>query len=1070
MSNIAFGITLKKYASASMLTIVLLSSISPILVLNVDAMLNIAIGVKLANEMSYNFDNYGMIYLFNSTWGDTASIIDGYATFYVEPGDYEYDIYSAGTMVGTGSLNIISDKNYYEVTADSDFSFLHKLSKFYVLDSLGSHPYAGAYVKLYRWSSQADSYVLVGVDPNKTGEANTYIKTDKYGTANYTYQLRPSGYYKIEVCNSPTATSPIYTTNASLMDPALGDIFLIHAKNIGIAPTHSIPLNPIQISTRWARNNSIIFSDTMFAIQEDSVFYKANLVSSSGEIELEGAVGSNFDLYLLDHEGVVLAKSESIAYPDTLSYQFNNLSNPYYIEVKNSKNITKRPEDNIFRLNITGKPDFNLAVSYASNWPWDQSLWHSGQSISYNVQVTSFCGFNESISFNLSGLPTDFSYSFYPESIIPNATSTLTITAPSIASDETYLLIINGTGGGKTHSAYANLTVNFWIYSYYLPTRTQKINSTTTRVIYGYFANFTYGGNAVNHWYPTGFWSFLKSWPIYIGRVQYGVSMNVTITLPIDITVLSNSTYVRPDADVNLNITATAPNNQAQIKVGVYFYLEIIDSRSNSTWHNCYWRYAEYPFLSINPFNFTTPLGTFRKELPIPVPLGGISIPLIGSADIALKLVPWLNITGIVFSKIESDELAAIVSPVSGNLTWVRDKETKTVILHVLENVDEDKPLTVQLSPLTYSLSAVFGLDVSLDLEVNIINIIRKNIPIFTYSLPYTFTFPFATLVATIPINSTVANVDALPPNVSSIELSNLHPNSSDEVIVSCMVFDKSSGVKNVMLDYSTNGGKSWISVSMLSHSSEFTATIPPQTGGSTVQYCIRAEDRVGNVYRSAISQYGVKLFTTISPSILSAIQKKTSAFKATLKDEKENPVTEAKLTFYCYENGVWKTIEYVLTDADGNASISYIPATAGELQIKIVYLGDEMYVESSSISNVFVIPVYGLTINVKDLFGLGLSGTSIRLLENGRLVESGVTDAGGSLTFKDIPKGQYQIEATSMGQTVVRSISLNESTTQFITIALSLFVIGATVAPLGVVVIVAFWVIKKRRKSVVKE
>lgn len=427
---------MKKYVSTSIFTMILLSSISSILVFHVNATLNITIRVKLADGMPYDFDNFGMVYLFNSTWGNTSSIVNGDATFSAELGDYGYDIYSAGAMIGTGSLQITLDKDYYEVTADSDFSFLHKLSKFYVLNFEGSHPYAGAYVKLYRWCPQADSYVLVGVDPNETGEANIYIRADSHGIANYTYKLRPSGYYRIEIYNSLMATSPIYTTNASLMNRTLGDIFLIHPKSIGIAPVHYIPTNPIQISTQWARNYSIIFSDTMFASQGNSVFYKANLVSSNGEIELVGAFDSDFSIYLLDQKGVILAESESTTYPDNISYQFNNLSNPYYIEVKNSKNVTTRPEDNIFQLNITGKPDFNLAVSYASILPWDQSLWHSGQSISYNVQVTSFCGFNDIVSLSLFGLPDDFSYDFYPESLIPNATSTLTITAPSIASDE----------------------------------------------------------------------------------------------------------------------------------------------------------------------------------------------------------------------------------------------------------------------------------------------------------------------------------------------------------------------------------------------------------------------------------------------------------------------------------------------------------------------------------------------------------------------------------------------------------------------------------------------------------
>jgi len=1060
---------MKKYASASIIATILLGSMSSILLTHVNATMSIAVGVTLANGMSYNLDNYGMVYLFNSTWGKTSSIVKGNASFFVDLGNYRYELYSAGAKVGNGSLQITSDKSYYEATADADFSFLHKLSRLYILNLQGSGAYSGAYIKLYRWCQQTNAYVLVGVDPNKTGPTNTYIKTDASGIANYTYQLRPSGYYKIEVCDSSTATSPIYTTNASLMDPTLGDIFLVHPKSIGIAATHSIPLNPIQVSPWWIKNNSVIFSDTMFASQGASMFYKANLVSSSGEIELEGAAGSDFDIYLLDQKGMVLAKSESTTYPYTISYQLNSLSNPYYIEVKNSKKITTRPEDNIFRLNITGKPDFNLEVTYASTWPWDQSLWYSGQSISYQVSVTSFCGFNVNVSLSLAGLPTDFLYNFYPQSLVPNSTSLLRITAPMIASDSNYQLIINGTGSGRKHSAYANLVVNFWIFSYYLPTQTQKMNSSTTRVTYGYFANFTYGGNAVNYWYPTGLWSVLTSF-LSIGRVQYGASINVTVTLPIDVTIRSNSTYVRPGANVELNATMTAPKNQAQIKIGAYLYCEIIDT-SNNTWMSCRWRYSGYPFPNINPSNFTAPLGTFRKELPIRVPLPGIGIPLIGSVNLALRFVPWLNITGMLFSKISSDKFAAVVSPSSGDLTWAKDNVTETVILHVSEELDEDRSLTLLLSPLEYSLTAVLGLDIALDLEVDfLLHLIQGTIPLITYSLPYTFTFPFATLATTIPVNSTAAKIDAVPPSVSSINLSNANPNPSDAVTLSCAVSDKTSGVKTVSLHYSTDDGKSWNSATMLSHSPEFTATIPPQVGGSIVQYYVTAEDIVGNVYRSAASQYVVKLFTTISPNALSLIQKRTSALAAVLRDERGTPLSGAAVVFYCLENGVWRTIGSVLTDANGNASISFTPIIAGESQIKIMYSGSLTYVESSSVSSVSIIPVYDLTINVKDLFGFGLSGTSIKLLENGRAVDSGVTDSEGSLTFTDVPEGQYQIEANFMGQTHVRSISLNESTTQFITIAISLFVIGAIVVPLGVVIAVAFWVTKKRRKITVKK
>jgi len=552
----------------------------------------------------------------------------------------------------------------------------------------------------------------------------------------------------------------------------------------------------------------------------------------------------------------------------------------------------------------------------------------------------------------------------------------------------------------------------------------------------------------------------MADWPIYVGEIRYGAGINVTVTLPIDATIVSNSTYVQPGANVELNATVTAPTNQAQIKIGAYIYCEIVDSRSNTTWLvpltsiYAYWHYADYPL----SYNFTTPLGTFYKQFPIPIPLYDIGI-----AELIAQLTPWVKIMGNVSSLIEAD-LARIISPSSGVLKWNDDGETEKVVVQVSDSVSEDKELTVQLSQLIYSVTATVGLDFSL--RVNALSLF--DLTLFSWPL-LSYSFPFATLMATVPIESIAAEIDASPPNVSSINLLNHHPEPGDTVTISSAVSDKTSGLKNVFLCYSTNDNEFWTSVSMHSHSSEFTANIPPQAGGSVVQYYVTAEDMVGNVYQSAISQYSVKLYTTLSPRTFSLIQKRMSTLTATLKDEKGGTISGATLDFYYYDNGVWKTIGSVATDANGNGSVFYTPITAGESQIKIVYLGSSMYVESDSVSSFTIIPVYDLSINVKDLFGLAISGTNIRLLENSRLVESGVTDVEGTLTFKDVPKGQYQIEVASFGQSVVRSVFLDRPITESIAIALSLFVIGAMVASLSITIAVAFWVRKKRRKSTVK-
>jgi subtilase family serine protease len=100
-------------------------------------------------------------------------------------------------------------------------------------------------------------------------------------------------------------------------------------------------------------------------------------------------------------------------------------------------------------------PDFAL-VAATTTLPVAQ-----GSSGTTTISTTVSNGFNASIAFSVSGLPSGITASFNPASISApgKGSSTLTLTASSTTIPGTYSLTITGTGGTKTHSATLTLTV-----------------------------------------------------------------------------------------------------------------------------------------------------------------------------------------------------------------------------------------------------------------------------------------------------------------------------------------------------------------------------------------------------------------------------------------------------------------------------------------------------------------------------------------------------------------------------------------------------------------------------------
>jgi len=107
----------------------------------------------------------------------------------------------------------------------------------------------------------------------------------------------------------------------------------------------------------------------------------------------------------------------------------------------------------------------------------------------------------------------------------------------------------------------------------------------------------------------------------------------------------------------------------------------------------------------------------------------------------------------------------------------------------------------------------------------------------------------------------TQSKFDNSPPTISDIDHEPETPKPDDEVTVSASIIDDFSGVKEVVLWFSTDGGNTWNQVEMRNPTgSTYTADIPNQAGGVTVQFKVSAEDIAGFSAVSSVFSYTVKM------------------------------------------------------------------------------------------------------------------------------------------------------------------------------------------------------------------
>ena len=106
--------------------------------------------------------------------------------------------------------------------------------------------------------------------------------------------------------------------------------------------------------------------------------------------------------------------------------------------------------------------------------------------------------------------------------------------------------------------------------------------------------------------------------------------------------------------------------------------------------------------------------------------------------------------------------------------------------------------------------------------------------------------------------------VDNTPPSISGVEyLSEVK--GGEAATINVTVTDAKSGVGEVILSYSVDGGKTWKNLTVTAKSGDiYEAAIPEQTAGTTVQFKVIAIDEAGNV---AVSQtYSYEVVSEVAP------------------------------------------------------------------------------------------------------------------------------------------------------------------------------------------------------------
>jgi len=238
----------------------------------------------------------------------------------------------------------------------------------------------------------------------------------------------------------------------------------------------------------------------------------------------------------------------------------------------------------------------------------------------------------------------------------------------------------------------------------------------------------------------------------------------------------------------------------------------------------------------------------------------------------------------------------------------------------------------------------------------------------------------------------------------------------------------------------------------------------------------------------SATSNLIVNLLdTTLTINAPSVKVEATATITTTLKDENGNPVSDANIDFYLYEEGEWAKISSTTTDAVGEASITQTFNIAGDYQIKTAYAGSTNYKKINATTTLTISQfATTLTIDVpsatqgkevtlkttlEDEDGNPMQNidTDFYVYEENawKKIGSAKTDSNGVASLKYTPSttGTFQVKSMFEG-TVNYSESSSTSASLNVDMDYTPYYIGFGIIAVAIIGVVGYMLFRRRKKA----
>jgi PKD repeat protein len=213
-----------------------------------------------------------------------------------------------------------------------------------------------------------------------------------------------------------------------------------------------------------------------------------------------------------------------------------------------------------------------------------------------------------------------------------------------------------------------------------------------------------------------------------------------------------------------------------------------------------------------------------------------------------------------------------INNPTATNPTYTRSGATIQVTYTYTEASPKNATIKVYNSTRTVAIKAITDLTGG----TNITRTDSILIPAGTAEGSYNIN---VTVYNIYELSSTATQTDAIKVDITAPTITSVSQNPpannvqpTDTVEVTATVTDALSGVKNVTLYYSKDGGATWNPVPMQPNGQLYKGTIPPLPADTTVKYYIEAFDKAGNKKISPETEYYIYTVIPEFPNILAIL------------------------------------------------------------------------------------------------------------------------------------------------------------------------------------------------------